>query len=118
MRKRGVPTIAICSLRHARSAPSRHPSGKNLVDVADVVLDNGGVPGDAAVRLPGGLRMGPTSAVAAFALLHAVLVGAANRAARSGRPPVVLESANARGKRLSEYERLFRGYCRRIRWLR
>ncbi len=113
----GVPTIGISSLKHARSAGSRHPGGKNLVDVVDVALDNGGAVGDAAVKLPGGSRMGPTSAVAAFALLHATLVGGTARAIRAGATPVVLESANLKGKRLSEYRRLFRRYCRRVPWL-
>lgn len=118
LRARGIPTIGIASLRHARSVPSRHPSGRNLVDVVDVVLDNGGSYGDAAIPLPGGqARMGPTSAVAGFALLHAVLVGGAARAMRAGARPAVLESANLKGKRLAEYRRLFRRYCRRVPWL-
>jgi uncharacterized phosphosugar-binding protein len=118
LKARGVPTIGIASLRHARSVPSRHPSGKNLVDVVDVVLDNGGAVGDAAVALPdGGTRMGPTSAVAGFALLHAALVGGAARALREGARPAVLESANLKGKRLAEYRRLFRRFCGRVPWL-
>jgi uncharacterized phosphosugar-binding protein len=117
MKKRGIPTIGISSLKHAKEVPSRHPGGKNLIQIVDVVLDNGGAYGDASVGIPGGGRMGPTSTIAGFALLHAVLIGGTARAARSGARPAVLESANLKGKKLSEYERLFRRYCRRIRWL-
>lgn len=115
--KLGVPTIGISSLKHARTVPSRHPSGRRLVDVVDVVLDNGGVYGDAAIEIGPGVRMGPTSTIAAVALLHAVCTGAAARVLRKGLPVPVLESANVRGKRLSEYPRRFARYRERIRWL-
>ena len=48
----GHPLIAVTSLAHTTKITSRHPSGKRLFELADVVIDNGGVYGDAALKLP------------------------------------------------------------------
>ncbi len=48
----GHPLIAVTSLQHTTKITSRHPSGKRLFELADVVIDNGGVFGDAALKLP------------------------------------------------------------------
>jgi uncharacterized phosphosugar-binding protein len=39
-RKRGLPVIAILAREHCEKSPPAHSSGKKLVDVADVVIDN------------------------------------------------------------------------------
>ncbi len=36
----GIYTIALTSLKHSQSVESRHPSGKRLFEIADLVLDN------------------------------------------------------------------------------
>src|ERR1700758_3412405 len=38
---RGLPVIGVVSRAHCVQAKPAHPSGKKLIDVADVVLDNG-----------------------------------------------------------------------------
>lgn len=48
-RARGATVIALTSLAHSTSVESRAPSGERLYELADVVLDNCGVPGDAVV---------------------------------------------------------------------
>ena len=49
----GHPLIAVTSLAHTTKITSRHPSGKRLFELADVVIDDtGGVYGDAALKLP------------------------------------------------------------------
>src|SRR5262245_17042998 len=40
-RRRGMPVIAICSRMHCEQSTPAHSSGKKLIDVADVVIDNG-----------------------------------------------------------------------------
>ncbi len=52
-KKRGLPVVALTSVEASRSSPARHPSGRRLYDVADIVLDNPGPVGDASLRLPG-----------------------------------------------------------------
>ena len=46
-RDKGHPVIVITSLLHTLAEPSRHPSGKKLYELGDVVIDNCGPRGDA-----------------------------------------------------------------------
>ena len=50
--ERGHPLIAVTSMDHTTKITSRHPSGKRLFELADVVIDNGGAFGDAVLDLP------------------------------------------------------------------
>lgn len=70
--ERGLSVIAITNLMHSRSVESRHSSGKKLYEVANVVLDNYGCVGDAAIDV-GTYRVGPTSTVVGAALLQALV---------------------------------------------
>ncbi len=49
-RKQGMKVIALTSLKYTNGVTSRHSSGKLLRDVADVVIDMGGIKGDAALQ--------------------------------------------------------------------
>ena len=63
-RDRGVRVIAITSLAHATSRARRHKDVPLLDAIADVVIDNGGCVGDAAVDIDGfTTRVAPTSTV-------------------------------------------------------
>jgi len=52
-KERGVPVIAITNVTYADQLTTHHSSGKKLKDVADVVIDNCSLYGDAAVEIPG-----------------------------------------------------------------
>ncbi|WP_345147060.1 sugar isomerase domain-containing protein [Nonomuraea rubra] len=60
VKERGHDLIAITSRAHGEAAASRHPSGRKLTDLADVVLDNHAPYGDAVLPLPGGGATGPS----------------------------------------------------------
>lgn len=95
-RERGLHTIAITSLAHSRAFASRHPSGQRLFEVAELVLDNGGVVGDAALDLAGLPRqVGPTSTLVGAFLLNALVVRAIELALARGHVPEVYASSNA-----------------------
>lgn len=99
-RARGARVIALTNLRHAAQHPSRHPSGWKLSDVADLVLDNAGVAGDAAVEVAGPagrLLAGPTSTITGAFLLHLVILAGMEQGMASGWRPEVFESSNANG---------------------
>ena len=49
----GMKVVALVSKQFAGSTTSRHSSGKNLMDVADVVIDVKCVSGDAALEIDG-----------------------------------------------------------------
>ncbi len=94
-RRAGLPLIAVTALDYSRSSQSRHSSGKRLFELADVVLDTCGAPGDAAIQLEGSsLRVGPTSTVVGAALLQAVLAAAAEELLLRGLQPAVFRSQN------------------------
>ena len=97
-RARGIPVIAIVSRAHASSGSARATGGSNLQDVADVVIDNGGAPGDAAVAIDGfAQRVGPTSTVVGAAALNAIVAEAAERLVARGIEPDVFLSSNVEG---------------------
>jgi len=94
-RKLGAMVVALTSLRHAQSVESRHSSGKLLHQVADLVIDTGVLPGDAAVKVSGELPpVGALSTVVGAALINAVMVGAVDRLSQAGMRPPVFRSAN------------------------
>jgi uncharacterized phosphosugar-binding protein len=74
-RAAGTPVIAVTAVEISRASKPRHSSGQKLFEFADIVLDNGGVTADVAVRV-GLVGVGATSTVVAAALLHEVVVEA------------------------------------------
>src|ERR671937_1844013 len=53
-RRRGLPVIGVVSRAHCEQARPAHATGKKLLDVADVVLDNGAPVGDSLLELQAG----------------------------------------------------------------
>lgn len=97
-RARGVRVIAIVSRTHATSDAARTTEHPRLHEVADVVIDNGGVVGDAAVDIAGfASRVGPTSTVVGAAALNAIVAEAVERLVARGIAPEVLTSSNVEG---------------------
>lgn len=52
VKRRGLPLVVVTSLEHTRVVTSRHPSGKKLYEVGDVVIDNRSPYGDALLKDP------------------------------------------------------------------
>ena len=95
-KKRGLTVICITNLNHSQASTSRHPSGKKLYEVCDIVIDNCGVIGDAAIDV-GGLVCGPTSTVVGAAILQSIVCGAVQRIQDAGLTPEVFSSSNVDG---------------------
>jgi uncharacterized phosphosugar-binding protein len=97
-RAHGVSVIAIVSRAHATSTAARAHGRANLREIADVVIDNGGAAGDAAVAVDGlERRVGPTSTVVGAAALNAIVAEAAERLVTRGIQPDVFLSSNLEG---------------------
>ena len=114
-KEKGIRTIAITSLAHSKSVSSRHSSGKRLCEIADVVIDNCGIPGDAALEiegLPG--RACPTSGIAGMFIIESVIAQVIDNLAKSGVKPPVLLSANV-DEGDAHNKKLYEKYFHRIR---
>lgn len=95
---RGAAVIALTSLRHSAGCASRHPSGKLLKDVAELVIDNCAEAGDAATPLgDSGITMGATSTIAGAYLMERLAMLVAQKYLDNGQVPPVLRSSNLDG---------------------
>jgi uncharacterized phosphosugar-binding protein len=71
---RGVVTVTVGSAAFAKVAPLS-AIGRRLMDVCDFAIDNGGVPGDGIVDVPGlEWKVGPTSTVVGALIWNALVV--------------------------------------------
>lgn len=95
-KKRGLSTVCITNLTHSAKSKSRHPMGKKLCEVSDVVIDNMGCYGDAAINVDG-LVTGATSTVIGAMLLQAIVCRAIELTKERGGYPEVFQSANTAG---------------------
>jgi uncharacterized phosphosugar-binding protein len=95
---RGLTVVALTSVKHSRSQTSRHASGRRLFEIADVVLDNCGEPGDTSLELEG-MTGGvcATSTVIGAALLQQWVAETCQRLIAQGVTPPILQSSNVDG---------------------
>jgi uncharacterized phosphosugar-binding protein len=92
-KQRGLPVIGICSRQHCEQSVPAHSSGQKLIDVADLVIDNGCPPGDCVVELPGlEWRTGPTSTVTGGMIINMLRVRTAELLLERGVKPTLLPS--------------------------
>lgn len=71
-KKRGAAVIALTNMAHTMHVAPRNSAGLRLCETADIVLDNGGAVGDAALEMADGMRVGPTSTAVGAAILQAI----------------------------------------------
>lgn len=118
---RGMPVIAVTSLSHAQSTVSRHSSGKKLLEVADVTIDNCTPAGDAVIDLEGlKYRVSPTSTIGATAVVNALKARTAELMLEKGVEPVVLTSphfADRPEEAEEQLQRVYREFKRRKRMI-
>ncbi|MCI8333401.1 MAG: sugar isomerase domain-containing protein [Lachnospiraceae bacterium] len=74
-KEKGIPVIGITAVEYSSYLKTKHRDGVKLKDVADVVLDNCSLIGDAAVEIEGfPMKVGSTSTIPNVYLQNAVLV--------------------------------------------
>ncbi|WP_053218170.1 SIS domain-containing protein [Virgibacillus senegalensis] len=96
-KRKGLKVIALTSTSYL-SKRSRHPSGKKLYDLADIVIDNMLPYGDALVKIPDTeLHMGPGSSVVGAFLINTLMVRVVEELRASGITPPVFVSGNVEG---------------------
>ncbi|MGW0657083.1 sugar isomerase domain-containing protein, partial [Streptomyces umbrinus] len=93
----GATVVAVTSRAHSMGAESRHVEGRRLLDVADIVIDTHGRPGDAVVPL-GDLTVGALSTVVGAAIVNALTCRAAELLVElHGQKPPLIVSQNTGG---------------------
>ena len=93
VKERGMPVIAVVSREHSEATRASHSSGRKLIDVADIVLDNQCPPGDCISELDGlEWRTGPVSTVTGGMLMNMLRVAVAEQLLQLGHAPVLLPS--------------------------
>ncbi len=114
----GLPVICVVSRAHCSSSKPRHSSGQRLIDIADVVLDNGTPAGDALVQIEGLADLvGPGSTIGAAALVNALKCLTAEKLTHMGKRPIVLTSSYHIGAQESarRFDACFDDYRDRVR---
>ena len=101
-KRQGLKVIAVIAESYARMLQSGHSSGQCLHDIADLVIDNCAIPGDAMVDVPGvDVPVGPGSTIGNTAVVNAIKVLTAQELAARGQPPLALAGAWKMGKEAS-----------------
>lgn len=94
-KKIGMKVVALVSKQFASSTTSRHSSGKNLMDLADVVIDIKCVAGDAVLELDG---LEPhfcgTSTVLGMAVMEPIVAQTVENCIAAGYTPPIYVSSN------------------------
>lgn len=116
-REQGVTVVALTSLAYSKASSPRAACGLRLFEAADLVIDNGGCYGDAAVEIEGfSQKVAPTSTVVGAAIVNAIAAEATARFVEQGIDPPVFKSANIDGG--DAYNQvLLETYCDQIRYM-
>jgi len=94
---KGLHIVGLTCVGMAKSAATVHPGGKKLHEIADHVLDNCGVPGDAVVPVAADVMAGPTSTFIGATLLNLLSLEIVDWLKAGGHPLPVLRSQNLPG---------------------
>src|SRR5579864_2583401 len=116
-KQRGLKVIGLLSVEHCKQAKPAHSSGKKLMDIADVVLDNGAPTGDSLLKLEGCRhKTGPFSTVGGAMIMNMLRVEVARRLAERGVEPVFLPSHQFVGSKTveEELEYFYSQYAKRV----
>ncbi len=105
--------IGITSMDQSQKYPSRHPSGKKLFEIVDIVLDNKVPPGDGLLTIEGTLT-GAISSIAGIFLVNLVATEAMKIAHQKGIKLPIYYSQNIDGY---SNEELYSIYKNRIKHL-
>jgi uncharacterized phosphosugar-binding protein len=93
-RAAGHPVVAVTSRAHSAAIDSRHPSGKRLFELADVVIDNGSPYGDSVLDLPDGGTVCAISSIGNAVVAQLLVAEITARLIAGGVEPPIYLSAN------------------------
>jgi len=114
-KERGAYVIALTSMKHTASVTPRNKAGLRLFEAADLVLDNGGILGDASMQMADGAYVGPTSTAVGASMLQAIACRVKEISLEEGWEAEYFKSSNVDGgdeynqKLLDKYRELIPG---------
>lgn len=104
--------VAITSMKHTTAQSSRHSCGKNLYQIADIVIDNCGEVGDCALSMDGlDAKLCPTSSMANSFIAQCINVACAEYLIEHNVEVPVFSSLNCDGTE-ERNDKLFKKYTR------
>lgn len=111
----GHPVVAVTSIEHTSAVEPKHPSGKRLSEIADVVIDNRAPFGDTTLSLPGEIGVGAISSITSAFIAQLLTIEVSRRISERGAVPPLYISANIPGgdEHNSALEDLYRDRIRR-----
>lgn len=101
-RRRGITSIAITSSFFSKGVqkdiPARHPSNKNLCDLADIVIEAYVPPGDALLNIDGvDVPVGPGSTYPMIFIANCLVLRVIEMQIERGMTPEIRKSGNLKG---------------------
>ncbi|MDN5342987.1 SIS domain-containing protein [Oceanotoga sp. DSM 15011] len=116
-KKIGANVIALTNIEYSSKVNSRHSCGKNLYELADIVIDNCGDFEDSSMKVEGlEQKVGPTSTVIGALIVNSIVLETVNDLIKNDVEPPVLHSANVDGG--DEFnKRIFEKYGNKIHYL-
>lgn len=112
-KEKGIFTIAVTSLQQSKNMTGRHPSGKRLFEVCDVVLDSCVPHGDGCLNIDG-MITGPVSTIAGMFIMNTIITEAIKVARKQGGKPYIYQSYNVDNSNNDELVKHFKGRIRNI----
>ena len=116
-KKRGIFVACITNITTSCASSSRHSSGKRLFEVSDIVIDNCGCIGDAAIEIEGFRgKTAATSTITGAAIINSLCAEVVGLYVENGLEPPVFMSANVDGG--DEYnDKMFKKYKNAITYM-
>ncbi|MET0932523.1 MAG: SIS domain-containing protein [Mycetocola sp.] len=111
----GHKVIGVTSIEHTTAVEPKHPSGKRLSEIADVVIDNRAPFGDTTLSLPGDVGVGAISSITSAFIAQLLTIEVSRRISDRGAVPPLYISANIPGgdEHNTALENLYRDRIRR-----
>jgi uncharacterized phosphosugar-binding protein len=115
-KERGHEVIAVTSLQHTAQVQPKHPSGRRLSEIADVVIDNLAPYGDATLALADDVVVGSVSSITSAFIAQLLTIGVAEQMSSEGGVPPIYLSANIPGgdEHNQALEKKYAGRLRRV----
>ena len=89
-KEKGHIVIVVTSLKHTLAEDSRHPSGKKLYELADLVIDNCGPMGDALLEIDKDTKICSLSSITGAFIAQMITTECVDRFLVNGQVPPIL----------------------------